>query len=329
MAKSESRFKLFSIKKDLDCWYLFGIDSYEDKCYFLKSVPDCKYETENYSINEGRDLWKKLIKEGNTKVDLSGTERPSFVSEKIREWEKFARIKRIKLPSLLSNNPWLSKDKIEKRRSEDLKSNTFYNSESIKYEEPSVFKEIGTNNSIKKWNTKGSRHILHLMFKDTFFAIFAIDKLYEKCICLIQPNTYSNEDKSKDILLLTGQEINSLRKELYIDGYREFNEGTISGLIFQRINEWIVIKNFDEDNVISDLSNSWKEKYSDDKTPKIIELSYDLEKGSMDLELKEPVEYDEENKPIFLSGNDSEPAENIDNYWNQEGVFENESDQFF
>ena len=50
MAKSESRFKLFSIKKDLDCWYLFGIDFYEDKCYFFKSIPDNKSETEYYSI---------------------------------------------------------------------------------------------------------------------------------------------------------------------------------------------------------------------------------------------------------------------------------------
>ena len=132
MAKSESRFKLFSIKKDLDWWYLFGIDFHEDKCYFLKIVTDHKYETEKYSINEGRDLWKKLIKEGNTKVNLSVNERPAFVSEKIREWEKFARIKRIKVSSLLSNNPWLSKEKIEKRRSEDLKSLTFYNSESNK-----------------------------------------------------------------------------------------------------------------------------------------------------------------------------------------------------
>mgnify|MGYP001331831365 CR=1 FL=1 len=329
MAKSESRFKLFSIKKDLDWWYLFGIDFHEDKCYFLKIVTDHKYETEKYSINEGRDLWKKLIKEGNTKVNLSVNERPAFVSEKIREWEKFARIKRIKVSSLLSNNPWLSKEKIEKRRSEDLKSLTFYNSESITYEEPPVFKEIGTNNSIKEWNKKGSRHLLYLMSKDTFFAIFAIDKLSEKSICLIQANTLFNEDKAQDILLLSGQEINSYRKALYNNGYREFNEGTISGLIFQRINEWIVIKNNDEDKVFAHLRNSWKEKYSEDKTPKRIELSYDLEKGYMDIEVKELIEYDEENESVFSRGSDSEPTENIDNYWNQDGVFENQSDQSF
>ena len=329
MAKFESRFKLFSIKKDLDCWYLFGIDFYEDKCYFFKSVPDNKSETEYYSIIEARDLWKKLIREGNTKVNLSITDRPAFVSEKIREWEKFARIKRNKIPSLLSSNPWLSKEKIEKRINEELKSLTFYNSESIKDDEPFIFREIGTNNSIKGWNKEGSRHILYLMSKDTFFVIFAIDKLTEESICLIQANTLLNEDKAQDILLLSGQEINSYRKTLINNGYREYNEGTISGLIFQRINEWIVIKNFDEDKVFDHLRNSWKEKYSEDKTPKRIELSYDLEKGYMDVELKELIEYDEENESVFLRGSDSEPAENIDNYWNQEGVFESESDQFF
>ena len=167
------------------------------------------------------------------------------------------------------------------------------------------------------------------MSKDTFFAIFAIDKLSEKSICLIQANTLFNEDKAQDILLLSGQEINSYRKALYNNGYREFNEGTISGLIFQRINEWIVIKNNDEDKVFAHLRNSWKEKYSEDKTPKRIELSYDLEKGYMDIEVKELIEYDEENESVFLRGSDSEPTENIDNYWNQEGVFENQSDQSF
>ena len=316
MAKSESRFKLFSIKKDLDCWFLFGIDFYEDKCYFLKSVPDCKYETENYSINEGRDLWKKLIKEGNTKVNLSATERPAFVSEKIREWEKFARIKRIKLPSLLSNNPWLSKEKIEKRRTEDLKSHTFYNSESIKYEEPTFFKEIGTSNSIKEWNKKGSRHILYLMFKDSFYAFFAIDKLTEKCVFLLQANTYLKTNEGRDTSIINGKEINSLRRKLYEDGYREFNEGIVSGLVFQRINAWIGIKNFDEDKVISHLIDNWKEEHSLDKTPKMIEISYELESGYMNLEIKEPVEYDEENEPIFFKGYVEMPPGGFDNYWN-------------
>ena len=71
------------------------------------------------------------------------------------------------------------------------------------------------------------------------------------------------------------------------------------------------------------------EKYSEDKTPKRVELSYDLEKGYMDIEVKELIEYDEENESVFLRGSDSEPTENIDNYWNQEGVFENQSDQSF
>ena len=49
----------------------------------------------------------------------------------------------------------------------------------------------------------------------------------------------------------------------------------------------------------------------------------------MDIEVKELIEYDEENESVFLRGSDSEPTENIDNYWNQEGVFENQSDQSF
>ena len=330
MTKSDSRFKLFSIKKDLHCWYLFGIDFNEDKCYFLKTVPNSGCNTEYYSITEAREVWKNLIKEGYIKVNLSVTDHPNFVSEKLSEWAEFTKIKRKNLPSLLSKNPWVSRKEIEEFRKNERKYYVFNNNESIKYEEPLFFSEISTNNSIREWNKKGSRHILYLMSKDTLFAIFAIDKLNNTCAFLLEGNTYADSEKVNKTLLLKGDEMNIKRKELFEDGFKDFYSGIVSGLIFQRIGAWIGIKNTKEDIVVTHLLKHWADEYMENKTPQMIDIIYDS--GSIDLKFREPIEYDDsEDEPrVGVKVNTGlQFEEDIDNYWNQEGVFEEATDQFY
>ena len=325
MKKSQSRFKLFSLKKDLHCWYLFGIDFYEDKCYFLKTVPNLKHSTEYYSIIEAREVWKNLIKEGNIKVNLSVTEHPSFVSIKLCEWAEFARVKR---NNLRVKNPWVTREEIEEVKNNEDKYYIFNNNESIKYQEPLFFREIGTNNSIREWNRKGSRHILYLMSKDTLVSIFAIDKLNNTCAYLLELNAYSETENLREILLLKGDDIKLKRNELFKDGFKDFYSGIVSGLVFQRIGAWIGIKNTEEDIVVSHLLKHWSDEYMENKTPQMIDIIYDS--GSMDLKFRDPIEYEdieEEPKLAVKVNTGLQFEEDIDNYWNQEGVFEEATDQ--
>ena len=171
------------------------------------------------------------------------------------------------------------------------------------------------------------------MSKDTLFAIFAIDKLNNTCAFLLEGNTYSDSEKVNKTLLLKGDEINFKRKELFEDGFKDFFSGIVSGLIFQRIGAWIGIKNTKEDIVVTHLLKHWSDEYMENKTPQMIDIIYDS--GSIDLKFREPIEYeDSEDEPRFgvKVNTGLQFEEDIDNYWNQEGVFEeatDQSDQFY
>ncbi|MDC3078170.1 hypothetical protein OA341_00520, partial [bacterium] len=84
-----------------------------------------------------------------------------------------------------------------------------------------------------------------------------------------------------------------------------------------------------EDIVVTHLLKHWADEYMENKTPQMIDIIYDS--GSIDLKFREPIEYeDSEDEPRFgvKVNTGLHFEEDIDNYWNQEGVFEEATDQF-
>ena len=326
MQNIQVRFKIFAIKQNWDSWFLFGIDFVSNKCYFLEAFSDKKSDTQYLSIEEARKKWKNLLSEGYENFDLKKFHYPKFLSDKLKNWSEFTRLKSKNISSHLTDNPWQNKEETKKLKKSVSTLYSKQNENSKQYEEPQFLKDLD-NAKEEAIYSRGTRHILYLMSKDTQFAFFAIDKQTKSCVHIVQGNSYSQSDKELQTQLIHKKDIRLKRKELYDSGFRDFYEGIVSGLVFERIGAWIGILKSDEKIVIPHLLEHWKDNFKMTETPKMIEITHNSD--GMILMFNEITEYEEDAEPSLAvkvnTGLNFE--EDLDNYWNQEGVFEAETDK--
>ena len=126
MESQKSRFKVFSLRANPLNWWLFGIDIELGKCYLLEIRGNKCSKTHFLNIESARNFWIRLKSSCFKQVQLRDAgEVPSHVTQRFKEWSKFAShqliesreslTKGIKIESTLKNedpwsNPVLEKD---------------------------------------------------------------------------------------------------------------------------------------------------------------------------------------------------------------------------
>ena len=166
-------FKIYNLRLSKVQWILFGIDVIKKKCYVIELIRNFSSETKILQIEEGRSLWRHLIKKGYSNISLKEAGHiPSLVSQRIKEWNSFSynEFNGWKKKRRLIN-PWIKQPQEfdSEKNLENLESNVsskfgeenFYdfwegNEESIAYQDGRVTEKIEEFGDFDNyWNQEG------------------------------------------------------------------------------------------------------------------------------------------------------------------------------
>ena len=127
----EDCFKIYNLRLSKVQWVLFGIDVVKKKCFVVEIVRNYCSDTRILQIDDGRALWRKLLKKGYENITIKKAGHiPTVVFQRIKEWNSFAfnefngwkKKRRLNDPWILRRNITDSEENLDKIGSNFLKN---------------------------------------------------------------------------------------------------------------------------------------------------------------------------------------------------------------
>lgn len=169
-----------------------------------------------------------------------------------------------------------------------------------------------------------------MLSKQRVFLLFAVDSIDGTVLTCLQGNPYTVDGRKPTLHLLTVPDAREVWTERKAGGWSLFQKGLLPGAVLQRIRQWNKLR-LSDGPFLDALGLAWKAPY--DQLTEAITVNSLFKEGAKILygtesirvpiqDSRYPQNSDDKNEYGPWAGDGD-----IDNLWNQEGFFEDASDQ--